>query len=190
MVTSEALYLGFLAALAGERLVELRISRSNAKIARAHGAVEVGQRHFRTMALLHTAFLLSCGLEVHLAGRSFRGPLGFGAIVVALLAQGLRYWVVRTLGARWNVRILVWPDVPPVTRGPYRFIRHPNYVAVMAEMLCVPLIHGAYATALLFSLANGALLCVRIRAEERALGGAYEAAFAGRPRFLPGAFRA
>jgi methyltransferase len=189
MVTSRILYLGFLALLSGERLVELGISRSNARFARNESAVEVGRGHFRVMAWLHVFFLVSSGLEVFLFDRPVRAALFYPAFVVALFAQGLRYWVVSTLGRRWNVRIFVWPERPPVTAGPYRFVRHPNYVAVIAEILFVPLIHGAYVTAIVFSLANAALLRVRIRAEERALGASYEAAFARRPRFLPDLYR-
>jgi methyltransferase len=102
-----------------------------------------------------------------------------------LFAQGLRYWAVATLGDRWNVRVIVWPDSAPVTHGPYRWIRHPNYVAVIAEMALVPLIHGAYWTALAFSAGNAALLWVRIRVEEQALGESYSHAFGQRPRFIP-----
>jgi methyltransferase len=102
------------------------------------------------------------------------------------LAQGLRYWAIFTLGERWNVRILVLPNAAPVTRGPYRWVRHPNYVAVVMEILLVPLVHGAWLTAAAFTVANAVVLRIRIRAEEAALGPGYAAAFAGRPRFIPG----
>jgi methyltransferase len=189
MVTSQLLYYGFLTALAGERLVELSISRRNARLAHAGGAHEVGQSHFRIMVLIHATFFVACAAEVYLLGRRPPGVLAWIAVGATLAAQALRYWVVYTLGARWNVRIIVWPDLPPVTHGPYRFVRHPNYVAVILEMLFVPLVHGAYWTGVVFSLANAAILRVRVRAEERALGEAYEAAFGRRPRFLPGALR-
>ncbi|GAC1595005.1 MAG: hypothetical protein NVS4B10_03180 [Myxococcales bacterium] len=87
------------------------------------------------------------------------------------------------------MRVIVVPGEPPVTGGPYRFVRHPNYAAVVLELAAVPLIHGAFWTAALFSCANAALLAVRIRAEERALGGDWARAFADRPRLLPGAYR-
>lgn len=185
MTTSALLYFAFLSLLAGERLVELAISRRNARRAFAAGAVEIGQGHFRVMALVHTAFLFACAAEVLIAHRAFHVPFGFVALFVALVAQALRYWAISTLGERWNVRIIVLPHAAPVTAGPYRFIRHPNYVAVILEMAAVPLIHGAWVTALLFSIANALLLRVRIRAEEAALGGAWAQAFEGRPRFLP-----
>ncbi|WP_373046805.1 isoprenylcysteine carboxyl methyltransferase family protein [Vulgatibacter sp.] len=180
------LYLGFLLLLGVERIGELVLSRRNAARSLADGGVEVGQRHFRAMALLHTAFLFACAAEVVLFERRFPGALGTFAFGVAILAQALRYWAIGTLGPRWNVRVIVVPGEAPVTSGPYRFVRHPNYVAVVLEILFVPLIHGAWITALLFSAANAVLLYVRIRTEEAALGAAYRAAFAERPRFLPG----
>jgi methyltransferase len=185
VVTSQALYLGFLALLALERGVELSISHRNAKRAFACGAFETGRGHYRVMAALHTAFLLSCGLEVILLERPFPGAFGYAALSAALLAQLLRYAAVATLGEQWNVRIIVWPSRTPVTRGLYRFIRHPNYVAVVVELLAVPLVHGAIATAIVFTVCNAVLLAVRIRAEERALGASYADAFRQRPRFIP-----
>jgi methyltransferase len=182
---STGVYLGLLGLLGLERLFELSLSRRNARRALEQGGREVGHAHYRVMAGLHTLFLLSCALEVVLLGRPFLPALFAVALLGALLAQLLRYWAIRTLGERWNVRILFVPGLPPVTAGPYRFIRHPNYLAVGMEMLCVPLIHGAWLTAALFSIANAALLTVRIRAEEAALGGAYQAAFASVRRFLP-----
>ena len=185
MVTSRGLYLCFLALLGLERIFELRLSRRNARAAFARGGFEVGARHFRAMAGLHAAFLASCALEVLVCDRAFPGAPGWVALALALCAQGLRYWAIGTLKHRWNVRVIAVPGDPPVTSGPYRFVRHPNYLAVALEIASVPLIHGAFLTAIAFSIANVALLCVRIPAEERALGDAYARAFAGRPRFLP-----
>lgn len=180
------LYLGLLVLVALERVAELVLSRRNARLAFAQGAVEVGQGHFKVMTLFHTLFLLSCAAEPLLLGRAFPGALGFVALALALLAQGLRYWAITTLGARWNTRIIVLPTAPPVVGGPYRFIKHPNYVAVIVELFALPLVFGGWLTALAFSLGNAALLTVRIRAEEQALGEGYARAFAGRPRFVPG----
>ena len=181
-----SLYLALLVLLGAERIGELLLSRRNAARAFARGGVEVGQAHFRVMGALHTLFLFACGAEVMLLQRPFPGTLGWAALGGALLAQALRYWAVLTLGHRWNVRVIVVPGEPPITAGPYRFVRHPNYVAVALELLCVPLVHGAWLTALVFGLANLALLSVRIRAEETALGPTYAAAFANLPRFVPG----
>jgi methyltransferase len=187
MVTaSQALYVGLVGLVGAERLFELWLSARNARRAFEAGARETGRRHFRAMSALHTLFLASCAAEVVVMGRAFPGVLGWAALAGVALAQALRYWAIATLGDRWNVRIIVRPDDAPVTRGPYRFVRHPNYVAVAAEILLLPLVHGAYLTALCFTLANAAILFVRIRAEEAALGDRYALAFAHRPRFVPG----
>jgi methyltransferase len=85
-------------------------------------------------------------------------------------ATGLRYWTITTLGERWTTRVLVRPGVPLVTRGPYRWLRHPNYLAVVIEIAALPLVHGAWLTAVIFSVLNAALLMVRIAAENEALG--------------------
>ena len=185
MVTSAWLYIAFVAAVGVERLGELALSKRNARLAVERGGVEVGQGHYRVMALLHTLFLVACVVEVSLLDRPFPEAWGFAALGAALLAQVLRYWAITTLGPRWNVRIVFVPGEEPVTTGPYRWVRHPNYVAVVIEMLAIPLVHGAWLTALVFSAANVLLLRVRIRAEEAALGATYAAAFAARPRFVP-----
>ncbi|MGK4006302.1 isoprenylcysteine carboxylmethyltransferase family protein [Sorangium sp. So ce1036] len=186
MVTSERLYLAFLGAVAVERLAELALSRRNARRAFARGGVEVGRAHFRVMAGMHGAFLAACALEVLWLGRPFPGPVGLAALALALLAQALRYWVIDTLGDRWNVRIIVVPGAPPVVGGPYRYLRHPNYAAVIVEMIAIPMIHGAWLTALVWSALNALVLAVRIRAEEEALGPAYAARMRGLPRLVPG----
>jgi methyltransferase len=188
MVISQALYLVFLALVACERGAELVISRAHARVAFANGAYEVGRGHYRLMASVHTLFFASCAAEVLLLDRSFPGALGFVALAAALLAQGLRYSAVSALGQRWNVRIIVWPNAAPVTSGPYRFIRHPNYLAVCIELFFIPLIHGAVITAWVFTALNAGILAVRIGEEERALGNAYREVFRGRPRFLPRVF--
>jgi len=185
MVSSVTAYLLFLALLAAERGLELAISRRNVRAALAAGGRETGQRHFRVMAAFHTLFLVSCAVEVTVLRRPFPGALGFAALGGALAAQALRYWAIGTLGRRWNVRIVTFPGAPLVTQGPYRYIRHPNYLAVVLEMISVPLVHGCWWTAIVFSAGNALLLRVRIRSEERALGRQYAAAFADRPRFIP-----
>lgn len=187
-MTSQELYLGFLAVLGAERGIELAISRAHARAAFARGGFEVGRAHYRVMAVLHASFFVACAAEVLLLDRRFPGMFGAFAVVVVLAAQVLRYAAVSTLGQQWNVRIIVWPDAAPVTKGLYRFIRHPNYVAVVLELLFVPLVHGAFVTAAVYSMCNAALLVVRIREEERALGAGYAQAFRDRPRFVPRLF--
>ena len=182
-------YVVFLAVLGAERVAELLLSRRNAAWALSRGGVEYGQGHFFWMKLLHGAFLGACVLETVLLARPFLPAVGWPMIALALAAQGLRYWAVLSLGRRWNVRVIVLPGEPPVESGPYRFLRHPNYLAVILEGLAVPLIHGAWATALAFTLLNGLLLTVRIRCEERALSrhNDYARRLGGRRRLIPGA---
>jgi methyltransferase len=187
--SSVELYLAFLGLLACERGVELLVSRRNARAALAAGAAETGRGAYAAMVVVHAFFPVACAAEVLVLGRLFPGLPGYAALCVALGAQGLRWWAVGTLGPRWNTRVIVARASAPVTEGPYRFLRHPNYLAVILEMLAVPLVHGAWLTALVFSALNAALLAVRIPAEERALGQAYSEAFRGRPRFVPRGLR-
>jgi methyltransferase len=184
MVTA---YLVFLLLLACERLFELRLSRRNAARLLARGGVESGAGHFRPMQGLHAAFFVACALEVIVLERPFRLGLAVPMAALIVAAQGLRWWAVATLGERWNVRVIALPGAPAVTDGPYRFLRHPNYLAVAFEGIAVPLLHSAWWTALGFTLANTALLAVRIQTEERALGEHcdYAARLGDRARFWP-----
>jgi methyltransferase len=181
------LYTVFVGLAAAARLAELRIASRNRKRLLAQGAVEVGAGHYPWMVVLHTAWLAACPLEVWLLGRPFLPILAVVSLVAFLGAMALRYWVIATLGYRWTTRILVLPGSAPVAAGPYRFTRHPNYLAVVVEIASLPLIHTAWWTASGFTLANALLLRVRIRAEERALTelSSYGEVFSGRPRFLP-----
>ena len=176
------LYLGFLAALCAERCAELVVSRRNERRSLAKGGVESGRGHYLPMVAVHALFPAACAAEVLLLGRTFPGVPGFVALVVALLAQALRWWVIATLGERWCTRVIVVPGVPPVTGGPFRFLRHPNYLAVVLEVAAVPSIHGAFLTAAVFSGLNALLLGVRIPVEEEALGYSRTRSFAGGPR--------
>jgi methyltransferase len=188
MVISLHAYLALVALFAAERGVELVLSTRNARRLLARGGVEVGRGHYPPMVLLHAALLVACAAEA----LAFPAPPPAWALLAAagaLLAQALRWWSIATLGERWTTRIVVLPGAPPVTGGPYRRLRHPNYLAVVVEFLCLPLAYGSWRTAALFSAANGLLLAVRIRAEERALGDAWGRAFRGRPRLVPGGGR-
>ncbi len=185
MVIPLRAYLGLLAFIALERIFELALSRRNARRAFARGGIESGQRHYRVMTVLHTSFLLSCAVEAMLTDRAAPAWLSMSALTGALAAQALRYWAVSALGDRWNTRVIVLPGAAPVTRGPYRFMRHPNYLAVMLELASVPLIRGLWITAAVFSVANAILLAVRITVEERALGDRYASSFAALPRLIP-----
>lgn len=184
---TRAAFTAFLLLLAVERLFELSLSRRNAAWARARGGVEYGADHLVWMKLLHAAWFAGALLEVWLARRPFSAPLALGCGVVVLLSQSLRYWTIATLGPRWNIAVVVVPGSPAVASGPFKFLRHPNYVAVVAEGLAVPLAHSAFLTAGIFSVLNLWLLSVRIRCEERALSEHcdYERQLGSRPRFWP-----
>ncbi|HEY2291061.1 MAG TPA: isoprenylcysteine carboxylmethyltransferase family protein [Thermoanaerobaculia bacterium] len=170
------------------RLIELRIAGRNRRALLARGGVEAAPGHYRWMVLLHTAFLICCPLEVWLLDRPFVPALGIPMLLLVVLATGLRYWVISTLDGRWTTRIVVLPGASPVTGGPYRLLRHPNYLAVITEILALPLVHTAWLTAAVFSVLNGLILRVRIRAEEEALARMtdYGTVFASRPRLMPG----
>lgn len=166
MVTA---YIGFLLLVCVERLFELRLSRRHADSALRAGGIEVGQGHFTAMKVLHTTFLLACAGEAIVAGRPFEPWLGVPMLVAALAAQVLRYAAIYTLGEAWNVRVIVVPGRPAVHHGIYRFVRHPNYVAVAIEGVALPMIYGSWITAVSFTVLNAMLLRVRIRCEEEAL---------------------
>ena len=164
-------YLVLLGAVAVERLAELVVSARNARWSFARGGVEHGRGHFPAMVTLHTALLVGCAAETLLAGRPFLPALGWPALAAAIASQVLRWWCIAVLGTRWNTRVIIVPGLPLVASGPYRWLRHPNYVAVVIEGLALPLIHTAWVTALVFAVLNAVLLGrFRIPAEERALG--------------------
>ncbi len=185
---TRVLYTVLIGMVAAGRLVELRIAARNLRALLCRGGVEAAPEHYRWMVLLHTAFLIACPLEVWLLDRPFLPALGLPMLVLALLAAALRWWVISTLHGRWTTRIVCLLGTPPVTSGPYRLLRHPNYLAVIVEMFALPLIHTAWLTAGIFSALNAVILRVRIRAEEDALArlSDYDEVFAGRPRLFPG----
>lgn len=180
-----ALFAALLLGTGGMRLVELAVSRARA--AARPEAVVPEPALFPAMALLHTALVVAPLAEVVILGRPFVPWLGGLAIAGLLAATALRIWTLSTLGRVWNVRVLPPPPDAVVTAGPYRWIRHPNYLCVILEIAALPLVHGAWASAAALTLANAAVLAVRIPTEERALGAlpAWRAAFADKPRFVP-----
>jgi methyltransferase len=166
---SRILYTLLVAGVGAQRLIELRLARRHQRALLRRGGVEVEPRHYPAMVVLHAAFLLACPLEVWGLRRPFRPGLAAAMAALLAAAQGLRYWAITTLGERWTTRIVCLPGAPPVTGGPYRFLRHPNYLAVAMEMAALPLLHGAWLTAVVFSAADAAVLAVRIQHEEAAL---------------------
>lgn len=167
-MTHIAAVLAILLLITGQRLAELAIAGRNTRRLLARGAVESGRRHYPMIAALHAAWL--GGLWLLAWGRQI---LGFW-LVAYLAVQGLRLWVMTSLGARWTTRIITLPGAPLVRRGPYRFMSHPNYVVVAAELAIAPLIFGLPYYAALFFLLNAAAMWVRVREEDAALRAAGE----------------
>jgi methyltransferase len=162
-------YAALILAVGLERLAELVVSVRNRRWSLERGAVEVGLGHYPAMVVLHTGLLAGCWAEAWALDRPFIPALGWAMLAVVVLAQGLRWWCIAVLGRQWNTRVLVIPRAARVTAGPYRWLRHPNYVAVVIEGLALPLVHTAWITAVVFTLLNAALLTVRIRCESNAL---------------------
>ncbi|MET0386336.1 MAG: isoprenylcysteine carboxylmethyltransferase family protein [Polyangiales bacterium] len=182
-----ATYLLLVAAVAIQRLIETRISRRHERLLLARGAVEHAREQMPFMIALHGAWLLACVVEVWLLARPFQLVWAVPALLVFGAGQALRLAAMRTLGERWTVKVITLFEEPAVERGIFRYVRHPNYLGVILEIAALPLVHGAWLTAAVFSLLNGALLYARVRAEERALEatGDYAARFRDRPRFVP-----
>ncbi len=165
-----AWFLAYLGVLAVQRVGELWLSARHEAKLRARGAREVGKSHFRWIVGVHALYPILLGIEVFALGaRPGRGwPVWFA---LWLTAQALRYAAVWALGERWTVKIWVLPGEPLVTRGVYRWLRHPNYVAVVLELIAAPVMFGAWRTAVLITLLNALALRERIRTEDRALRG-------------------
>ncbi|MFI9005961.1 isoprenylcysteine carboxyl methyltransferase family protein [Actinosynnema sp. NPDC053489] len=170
---SQVWYSVLVGLVAVERLVELVVARRNLAWSLARGGRETGFGHYPFMVVLHTGLLAGCLVEVWAADRPFTPVLGWPALALVVASQALRWWCIRTLGRQWNTRVVVVPGLPRVTGGPYRVFPHPNYVAVVVEGFALPLVHGAWLTAVAFTLLNAGLLAVRIRAEDEALRSAH-----------------
>jgi methyltransferase len=146
-----------------QRVAELVVSHRNTSKLIARGAVEVAPRHYPMMVAVHGLWLIALWTFGH------DQPVNVTALLAYLMLQGLRFWVMGTLGARWTTRIIVLPKEPLVTAGPYRYLAHPNYAVVAGEIATLPLVLGLPWIAVLFTILNATVLLVRIRAENRAL---------------------
>lgn len=164
------MYYAFILLIGAERLVELAVSRRNASWSFANGGREFGRGHYPVMVGMHALLLVSCIVEVATLHRPFVAWLGWPMVVLVAASTGMRWWCVATLGKHWNPRLIVIPGAELVRRGPYRWIHHPNYTAVAVEVVALPLVHSAWLTAIVFTIANALVLRVRIRSENLALG--------------------
>jgi methyltransferase len=156
-------------AVAFERFLEVRVAERNRAVSKSHGGIEFGSGHYPAMVALHSSLLVGCLVEPIALHRNFIPVLGWPMLAVVLAAQALRWWCITTLDYQWNTRVIVIPGASRVTGGPYRLIPHPNYVAVIAEGVALPLVHTGWLTALTFSLFNGWLLRTRVKVENAAL---------------------
>lgn len=163
------LYSALVVATGAERVVEFVISRRNAAVAFSRGGLEFGVRQMPWMVGLHTLLLVGCLVEAPF--RPFVPALGWPMLVVALACQAGRYWCIHSLGSAWNTRVIVVPgDRPVLSRGPYRWLKHPNYWIVALEGVALPLVHTAWVTAISFTVLNAVLLLrFRIPLENGAL---------------------
>jgi methyltransferase len=171
-MTSEWLFTILVLLVALERLAELVVSKRNAAWSLARGGVESGQGHYPPMVVLHSALLVGALAEVWLLDRPFVPALGWTMLALVVASQVLRWWCISSLGRQWNTRVIVVPGLSLVSRGPYRIMSHPNYVAVVVEGFALPLVHSGWLTALIFTVLNAALLTVRLRCENAALAAA------------------
>jgi methyltransferase len=168
-MTSPVLFTVVVALVALERVAELVVSNRNARWSLAHGGRESGRSHYPVMVLLHTGLLVGMLVEVWVRRPDVPLALAAPMLLLVVASQALRWWCIVTLGRQWNTRVIVVPGMPRVTGGPYRLLPHPNYVAVVVEGLALPLLGGAWITAVVFTVANAVLLTVRIRVEDEAL---------------------
>ena len=187
MRAGDWLYLALLGAVGAWRLAEMRISRAHQRALAARGLGRAPDPVFPYMVGLHTAILVGAAVEVIVTRPAFVAPLFVAALVVFVAANGLRLWVIRTMADHWNVNVVGSLSLGVVSGGPFRFVRHPNYAAVFAELVALPLIGGAYVTAELGAVLHVLVLARRIADEERVLlaDATYRRVMGSKPRFVP-----
>jgi methyltransferase len=168
-MTSQVWFTLLVALVGVERLAEMVVAKRNAAWSFARGGIETGRGHWPVMVLIHAGLLVGAVVEVWVFDRPFIGWLGWTMLALVVAAQLLRWWCITTLGSQWNARVIVVPGAERVTSGPYRWMRHPNYVAVVVEGVALPLVHTAWVTALVFTVLNAGVLTMRLRAENEAL---------------------
>ncbi|WP_163969820.1 isoprenylcysteine carboxyl methyltransferase family protein [Oceanobacillus halotolerans] len=151
-----------------QRLMELRIAKRNEQWMKERGALELGAQHYKWFVLVHSIFFLSILLEVMLRN-PINASVNYYLLAIFVLTQLLRIWCIQSLGRFWNTKIIVLPKFTPITRGPYKYVKHPNYIIVAIELFIIPLLFGAYITAIIFPILHGLLLTIRIPTEEKAL---------------------
>ena len=179
-------FIVLIAFIALQRIIELYIARGNEKWMKQQGAIEFGQGHYKYMVLLHFCFFIFLSAETLLLKRGI-SPIWPVFLSLFCAAQAIRIWVIASLGKYWNTKIIILAQTRVVKKGPYQFIKHPNYLVVALELLVVPLLFNSYYTAILFTFLNILMLKVRIPMEEHALKTLteYEEGFQDCHRFIP-----
>jgi methyltransferase len=176
----------FLLCIMIQRLAELMIAKRNEKWMKEQGAMEFGKGHYMFMVMIHSLFFVSLLMEVSIFNKSLSAFWPF-LLSAFILTQIGRFWVLASLGKHWNTKIIVLPGMEPVSRGPYKYIKHPNYLIVSIELMVIPLLFNAFFTGLLFLVLNQIILYIRISHEEKALEKAadYKAVFLNQGKFFP-----
>ncbi|GAB3805158.1 isoprenylcysteine carboxyl methyltransferase family protein [Virgibacillus kimchii] len=151
-----------------QRLIELKIAGRNEKWMKEKGAIEIGKEHYKWFILIHSLFFFSILIEIILRNVS-AVQLNYVLFILFLLTQVVRIWCISSLGKFWNTKIIVLPGYPLVKKGPYKYVKHPNYIIVGVELFIIPLLFGAYVTAVIFPILHILLLRIRIPCEEKAL---------------------
>ena len=154
----------FISFLIIQRLSELYIARRNEKWLLQNGAIQYGQSHYPFMVAMHTFFIISLIVEYNLRGGTV---ISLGFLIAFLLVLAFKFWALSSLGKYWNTKIYRIPGVYPVKKGPYKFLRHPNYMEVVCEIAIIPLVFNLYYTAIIFTVLNAIMLSVRIRVENK-----------------------
>jgi methyltransferase len=187
MDVTPAIYVGLLAAVGLGRLCEMRLSRRHQRWLRALGVTPEREPGFVFVVALHTGVLVAAAAEVILLRRPLLAPLAVPALILFVLSNVLRWWVIATMGQHWNVQVMGSMSLGVVSRGPFRWIRHPNYVAVFVELLALPLIHTAWLTAAAGTCLHVLVLRRRIALEESVLlsDPEYRAVMGPKPRVFP-----
>src|ERR1700722_19000824 len=183
-------YISLLVLVGIGRLAELGISRRNQRRLEKQGVRKIPEPHFRWMVLLHGGVLVCAGAEVLFLHRPLIPALAIPMLALFVLSNFLRWWVIRILAGHWNVEVMESSRVGVVTSGPYRWVRHPNYVGVVAEVFSLPMIHTAWITAIAGTLGYLLILRSRIQVEDGALmaNPVYPLTMRGKPRFFPRMF--
>lgn len=163
------LFTALIILVALERIVELVVSKRNLAWSFRNGGIEFGRSHYPYMVAIHIFLLVGSLVEVWVVQPTLNPVVSWTMFALVIASQALRWWCIRSLGQRWNTLVVIVPGLPPVRKGPYKWLKHPNYVAVIVEGFALPLVGFAWITAITFSVLNFFILRARLRVENEAL---------------------